>query len=486
MACTSSAVAAVVSTWTTTSTVHTCLCHLPPTRRAYTCLTVYAASAVPQCAHCSAPCTASPLSLACGQADNDPYSWVLRILDMALGSCDPWCTAVVLHQALQALLAQTAPVAYACVDSNGEPLTDTTHCTGATEDEQYLEQATTTLFYLAQRPHRQHPSAGFGTTAGPCYSRLALAPFALPPQTVRLLVTGCNANATSVLSAGECGTDLRTAKTDSLRALYRLRQRLAALLKRLDLATQLHQLDANAFAYALAATQDDQRWHDVPTTPANAWGAPRGNDTPDADANREAERQRLVAGQQGLAEQAAQWTQLRTWYTTALARVDALCDGTTSTLAYTGSHTTTTTSTDGSLCNTSATHEWSSTASLTTTTPTTAATFAATLNAVESLLTQASAYADQRALAQSWATTSPQTSVATPALDTQLTSVAKQQVQLETNRAMRTAVEAFVQRVYGTTVPTAAAPPRGDALGYREQVRMLRRVVGLAEGGRWV
>ena len=95
MACPSSAVAAVVSTWTTTSTVHTCLCHLPPSRRAYTCLTVYAASAVPQCTHCSAPCTASPLSLACGQADNDPYSWVLRILDMALGSCDPWCTAVV-------------------------------------------------------------------------------------------------------------------------------------------------------------------------------------------------------------------------------------------------------------------------------------------------------------------------------------------------------------------------------------------------------
>lgn len=485
MACTSSAVVAVVSTWTTTSTVYTCLCHLPASRRAYTCLTVYAASAVPQCTHCSAPCTASPLSLACGQADNEPYSWVLRILDVALGSCNPWCTAVVLYQALQALLVRTTPVAYACVDCSGNPLTDTTHCTGTTEDEQYLEQATTTLLYLSQRPHRQGLSAGFGATDGPCYSRLALAPFALAPQMVRLLVTGCNASATSVMSAGECG-DLRKAKTDSLRALYRLRQQLAALLKRLDLADQLHQLDANAFAYALAATQDDQRWHDVPTTPANAWGAPRGNDTAAADSRREAERQRLVAGQQGLTEQATQWTQLRTWYTAALTRVDALCDGTTSTLMYTGSHTTTTTSTDGTLCNTSATYEWSNTTSLTTATPTTAATFAATLNTVESLLTQASAYADQRALAQSWATTSPQTSVAAPALDTQLTSVAKQQVQLETNRPMRTVINAFVQRVYGTTVPTAATPPHGDTLGYREQVRMLRRVVGLAEGGRWV
>ena len=462
----------IVTSWSNAYTIHTCLCHLPPTRRAYTCLTVYAASAVPTCTHCSAPCTSTPLSLACCEADNDNYSWVLRILDMALGSCNPWCTSVVLYQALNALLVKSKPVIQLCTDCNGTPVTN--ECTGETEDEQMLEQSTTQLLYIAQRPHNDY--YGHHT---PLYSRLSLPFFVVPPQLVKLLVKEC---VTSTTTNGQ----LQKSKTDRLRALYKLRQTVVYILKRLNLAVQIQQLDTNAFKYALTTVEDDQKWHTVGNTPANRWGIPFGSNDSRSSTQREEERQRLVLGQSGISEQGAQWVSFRQYYTKALQTLDVLTNAISSMLIFSSSVNTTTAYLDGSLCQPTSTQTLFSDKTFIGASPMDQIPFTSLMQELETTIKQASAYADERALALSWANSSPPTSTVSPELDLRLTSVSKQYIQLETNRAMRAAIHLFIERIYGTTEPNAATPPCGNAILYRENVLMLRKAVALADGTRFI
>lgn len=467
---TATCVADIVNSWSTTYTVQSCLCHLPPSRRAYTCLTVYAASAVPTCAHCSAPCSSTPLSLACCEADNDNYSWVLRILDMALGSCNPWCTSVVLYQALHALLVKSKPVEQTCTDDN----TTTNGCTGETEDEQMLEQSTTQLLYMAQRPH-----ASYYGQYTPLFSKLSLPFFVVPPHLAKLLVKEC---VTMTTTNGV----LQKSQTDRLRALYQLRQTVVYLLKRLDLAAQIQQLDTNAFNYALTTITDDQKWHTVGNTPANTWGVPFGSSDARSSAQREEERQRLVMGQSGIQEQGAQWTTFRQYYTKALQTLDVLTNAVASKLVFSSSVTTTTNYTNGVGCQPTSSQTLCSKKTFVAASPMDEVPFTTRMQELETTIKQASAYADERALAMSWANTAPPTSTVSPELDLRLSSVSKQYIQLETNRAMRAAIHLFIERVYGTTEPNAATPPCGNALVYRENVLMLRKAVALADGTRFI
>lgn len=443
------------------TTTTTCLCQLGATHSPYTCLTVYAASAAPDCTHCSAPCTNVALSLGC-DADSDVYVWVLRVLDVALGSCDPWCTSVVLYQALQHLLALTVPAECTTTSTTTTSCVgDTTviPCTGPTCDETVLESATTKLFHLVQQPHHGHHGHGYGTAA-PYYNQLALASFSLTPDAVRLLVDGCGV-ATSTLTVGACG-DPTKAAVQSLRALYRLRQQLAVWLRRLDLALQVHQLDTNVFAYALAQVTDDSQWRAV-----------KASRTSDSDV----EKRRLEAGQTALVATRTDWDTLRLWYTQALTLVDAQCVTSTGTLVYNNTTETTTTSLNGTLCNTTTDTAW--TTAITTTSPTDDA---AVLQQVHALLDRAAMYVDQRSLARSW---SSDAAANTPALDRQLVSVSVRHVRLETHREMRRATEAFINNVYGTTVPTSVTVPTGSAAAFQQQARMLRTAVAQADGTRW-
>lgn len=445
-------VAAAVASWP--ANYHTsCLCQLGATHTPYTCLTVYAASAVPDCSHCSAPCS-SALSLGC-DADTDEYAWVLRVLDVALGSCHPWGTSVVVYQALQHLLARTQPDV--CTTA------PTSTCSGPTKDETALEQATTRLLYLAQLGHG-------GTGTGPSYHRLALPAFALTPDAVRTLVDGCGA--TSSWSVGARG-DTQRAVVQSLRALYRLRQQLVVWIGRLELARQVHQLDTNAVGYALAQATDDAQWRDTVGRDTSFGGV--GGAGP-CDRDTRAQRQRLEAAGRALVAVGTDWETLQRWYAQALTLVDAQCVTATGTLVYQQTHATTTTA-DGTPCGATTSTAW--TASTIATSPTDSA---EALQRVRALLDRAATYVDQRSLALSW----NDAGTHSPALDRQVVCVSVRRVRLDVQREMHRVGVAFLNNVYGSTVPTSVTVPNGSAAAFQQQAKALRAAVARADGTRWV
>lgn len=230
--CTTTPTPTCTTTCTTTPptcTTH-CLCTLPPNPHPYTCLSLYAVSVVPTCPRCSGPCTNriqnGTYSFQCG--DTDPFFRLLLLATILLCSCSPDVCAEPLHTELVKL--QTA-LAF-----------------DATATECVIEQKTTYVYSAVDRW-----TSRIGVQRGSAYIRLGLQPFALGGLADRVLDRLASGGACSATCASTTAHDVIRDQVVLDRFLFLVYQQLKAVLRHLDIAVEVTQMNANALQYAAPA-----------------------------------------------------------------------------------------------------------------------------------------------------------------------------------------------------------------------------------------
>lgn len=303
------------------------------------------------------------------------------------------------------------------------------------QDECRIEALATAVYATPQQRHTRHLAI----------TDTSLYTYATHQSVLRLL------QCTPTTTTAACST---TSPATLWRTLFQVHSRLHTLVRRAELAYDLNRMERNSVQYALDQAHDDRRWDALDDGASNWWGGaqPKHPTTPDPR-----HHQHLNAVRDAADAHADALTYVRDQYQDAQCLLTQAMNDT-SVLTQ---------------CATITTAEQN--------------TLATTLQRVRVVLRNLSRFVERKALEQSWAS-----SAFTPAghpvrrtdprLDTRLDDLAQLYVRTARNREMRNAIEGVLTQFYeGSTYTNNALV----CSMFVARLGTLRRLVALADGGRW-